>query len=577
MKRIITIALLCLSFVCSIAAGELQYKDKLLPILVSKIDGILKNYDPETGRFGKGIWIVQDQHSMLPLAVVYATPGEGNNYYKDKSLLEIIMKSGDALIADMDKRGQWEFRKKDASTWGPIWMPWTYSRWIRSYALIKDDMPPERREKWVAALTLGYSGIRTHELNRVLNIPGHHAMGLYIAGKVLNHPEWCKDAADFLMKLVAEQSEAGYWTEHVGPVVHYNFVYVDLLGNYYAESGDKRVLPALERASIFHRNFTYPGGEDIETIDERNTYQGTVSEGNTGFTFTPAGRAYLKSKWERKGMDKLNPDFLASLIMYGEEGETEDFSVSEQQPLYTLTEQGVDKAGILRDGQWFICLSAYTAPLIQNRWIQDRQNFASIYHEKTGLILGGGNTKVQPLWSNFTVGDVSLLQHKTGDIDPDFFPKGELYHVPTTATLVRSPHAGLDLLYGKETCKIRIKPENNKRLIYTLESTTVSGLPVAAHITLMPHIDKPLETGAGEKIKLDENTITLDYSRIGGSISHAGYIIHLPETATVHWPAMQHNPYAKDGKSTIQIARIVIRLPFNAEHRTYDIPIEIIE
>ena len=32
-----------------------------------------------------------------------------------------------------------------------------------------------------------------------------------------------------------------------------------------------------------------------------------------------------------------------------------------------------------------------------------------------GVFLGGGNTKLQPLWSTFTVGDVSLLKHKPGD------------------------------------------------------------------------------------------------------------------------------------------------------------------
>ena len=80
-------------------------------------------------------------------------------------------------------------------------------------------------------------------------------MGLYVAGKVLDRPEWCQQAPDFMMKVVDKQAEGGYWSEHIGPVVSYNFVYIDALGTYYALSKDQRVLPALEKSSRFHRYF----------------------------------------------------------------------------------------------------------------------------------------------------------------------------------------------------------------------------------------------------------------------------------------------------------------------------------
>ena len=256
--------------VAPMETGEFRYKDDLIADLVEQVPGILEIYDADTGQFGEGIWICSDQNRMYPLAVAYAYKAADNRYYKDKHLLDIIMKAGDALIDDMDEQGKWEFRKKDGSTWGAIWMPWTYSRWIRSFGLISDDMPPDRREAWVKALTLGYTGISQSQLGRVHNIPSHHAMGLYIAGKALDRPEWREQAADFMIKVMDEQAEGGYWSENVGPVVSYNFVYVDALGIYYAVSGDERVLPALEKSSDFHLHFTYPNGDRIETIDERN-------------------------------------------------------------------------------------------------------------------------------------------------------------------------------------------------------------------------------------------------------------------------------------------------------------------
>jgi hypothetical protein len=56
-----------------------------------------------------------------------------------------------------------------------------------------------------------------------------------------------------------------------------------------------------------------------------------------------------------------------------------------------------------------------------SRWIQDRQNLVSLYHDKIGVILGGGNTKLQPLWSTFSVGDRAQFHHKAGDETPISF------------------------------------------------------------------------------------------------------------------------------------------------------------
>jgi hypothetical protein len=283
----------------SAQSAELKYKQRLLAELAKQVPAILKQNDAQTGRFGRGIWICDDQNLMYPLAVAYATPGSGNRYYHDRAVLEVLMKAGDALIADMDDRGQWMFRKKDGSTWGMTRKCWVYSRWIRTFALIQSDMPPDRRAGWTKALTLGYTAVAKSDLGSLVNIPTHHAMGLYIAGKTLHRPEWCQRAADFLMKVVAAQNEAGYWSEGGGPVVLYDFVYVEALGIYYAASGDRRVLPALEKAARFHSDFTYPDGRCVETIDQRNPYHDSVELGNVGFTFSPIGRGWRPTRSPR--------------------------------------------------------------------------------------------------------------------------------------------------------------------------------------------------------------------------------------------------------------------------------------
>lgn len=560
----------------SVSAGDLEFKDKLLSVLVERVPGIMKTYDNETGRFGEGIWICRDQNVVYPLAAAYSYESESNPFYKEKVLLEAIMKGGDALIDDMDENGQWMFRKKDGSTWGMIWMPWTYSRWIRAYGLIRDDMPPERRERWEKALTLGYGGIKKKALGSVHNIPTHHAMGLYAAGKALGKEDWCDSAADFMMKAIAEQSEGGYWSENVGPVVAYNFVYLDALGTYHRMSGDNRVLPALERSAAYHLNFTYPDGTTVETIDERNPYHKRVATGNVGFTFTPEGRAYLKRQWDIHGWNKLSADVVSSLLLYGEEGPMAETSDAGDEDLFVLHAEGGPKAATLRKGPWFACLSAYTAPLPKSRWIQDRQNLVSLFHDDVGLFLGGGNTKLQPAWSNFTVGEASLLRHEEGDTKPDFEPKGDLYHIPSSATLVWEGETGLDLDYGPENCQIRLEPLDDRQMEIHLRATASSNLPIAAHLTLIPFLGKRLETAGGHKSELGETPVDLDAEGVAGKIIHASCCLHVHENTSLHWPALPHNPYRKDGRATFKEGRIEIRIPFEKGQEEATVRVEVV-
>ena len=569
-----TLTLLCLTAVSSAAgaAGEVRFKDQAWEELLHRVPGILATYDSHTGRFGRGIWICNDQQEMYPLAVAYAMKRPGNKFFKDRQLLETITHAGEALIADADEKGQWEFRKKDGSTWGKILMPWTYSRWIRTYGLIRDDMPAERRAGWDKALRLGYEWISKKALHSQHNIPTHHAMGLYIAGQVLDRPDWSRQAADFIRRIAQAQSEGGYWSEGGGPVVVYNGVYVEALGVYCAASGDEQVRPALERAAAYHYHFTYPDGSSVETIDQRNAYHHTPVPGNVGFSCSAIGRTHLQQQLART-KNAWGADLCASLILYGQEGPIAP--VDKQQPTFVLSERGVERAATLRDGPWFVCLSAFTAPVANNRWHQDRQSLVSVFHQRTGLILGGGNTKLQPAWSTFTVGDTSLLSHRAGDENPRFLPKGKLFHVPTAAKLVDDPQLGLELDYGPQRCRVSVEPLDGQRLAFEVSANPQADLPVIAHLTLLPKLGKTLQTAAGTKVTLGEQSLNLDAAQIGDWIEHAGWRIHVPRTARLVWPRLPHNPYAKDGHAALADARLELALPFSASAVTHRVVLEI--
>jgi hypothetical protein len=546
-------------------AQTFEYKQRVLKDLVAGIPSILESQDRKTGRFGSGIWIVNDQNVMLPLAAAWSYRSPRNPYYRSTEVLNAIMLGGDALIADANPIGKWVFRKKDGSTWGDIYMPWTYSRWVRAYRIVRGAMPQDRREKWDRALQLGYAGIRKEiEAGPVKNIPAHHAMGLWFAGEVFEKPEWKKAAADFLHRVVADQHADGYWSEHKGPVVAYGFVYVDALGVYYAVSKDAAVLPALAKTSRFHAAFTYPDGTPVETVDERNPYHGSVHLPNVGFTFTPEGRGYAGRQLAKYGR-RIPADEAASMLLWGQEGETAASSASGDFD-YVL---GPGDAAVRRRGPWFLVASAMTSPLSTARWIQDRQNFVSVYHDKLGLILGGGNTKLQPRWSNFTAGPIDTFRHRAGDEDPKFKAPEGVAWIPEAATMLKGDDFGVELKYGDRKARIALRILGPDRLEYA-----ASGDPsLTAHVTVLPDLKAALASASGRTAKLGAERIEWRAADVGASIEHRGARYSVPTGAGVLWPLLPHNPYRKDGHAEADEGRIVIDVPLAGGPRTITVEV----
>ena len=548
-----------------------QLEPEILDALTASIPDTLKSQKPN-GQFGSEPWICRDQQLIFPLAVAWHLPQ--SPYHQDSNILEAIIRGGDALINDLDENGMWTFRKKDHSTWGQIRMPWTYSRWIRTYQLIRDAVDENVRNRWDKALTLGFEGISQQELSRIHNIPTHHAMALYCAGQVFDREDWRKQAQAFLHEIVAAQSPYGWWTENVGPVVAYNYVYVDALGVYYSMSGDEVVLEALDRSARFHAGYTYPDGSMVETVDERNQYKADIILGNPGFSHTPAGRGYLAQQHHLflKTNQSFDSDYAANMLVASGAGILEQTAAMQDHFSYNMG----DDALIIHNRPWFISLSAYVCEPADNRFRQDRQNMLSIFHDKTGLILGGGNTKLQPLWSTCTVGDTSLLSHIPGDEDPDFSMREGLHHVPDRAVITdHTDESELILYYEGERYSITIKPESDTKLSMVCSTTHLTNQMVEGHFTLLPHLGQQIQISTGQTITLDETSFAQDMSEVGW-IEHNGWRFMLPKGSQVTWPVLPHNPYRKKGDATIDEARLVVTLPFSEAVNRYEIDINVL-
>jgi len=578
--------------------GRDPWRAHLMRALEAKVETILSQARP-TGQFGTDPWIVRDQDGILTLAQVYLSEGSPHSHHP--AILEHIAAGGRWLRERQDEKGMYPFDKKDGSNWGPIYMPWTYLRWMITYQLMADHLAPADREIWAEGLQLGYRGIADTELNSqsliypgpltghpplkpgevipwIHNIPCHHATGLFLAGQLFDRSSWQQQSRDYMQLVVAEQSEHGWWTEHSGPVVLYNRVYVEALGLYYALSGDEAVLPAIIRGNRFHLNYVYPNGAMIETIDERNPYPpllvltdqtGAVRHDpksvnvHPGLYFSDEGRALLAHQLPiiatRHAAELDGAEFLLLCLPNSDDAFT---FTSAPEPRFRMGDDSL----IVREDPWLLSFSAYCCPRTPNRFIQDRQNFVSVYHRDLGLIFGGGNTKLQPRWSTLTVGDPDLITPIGAKRDTNLAPDVAVTYTPDACHLAETaPNRWTQQITSAGAVAelaFEIQGPHSLQIHARLITPARDGRPANVHLTFIRYAESPVVLSDGSSRALEAEA--WDVSGVE-SVAHHGWIMSFPAAATLRWPVFPHNPYTADGHAETEEGRLVLSLPLSAE------------
>lgn len=546
-------------------------RDYLVRSLAAGIEPVLASQDPENGQFGTKPWICNDQNVLLPLAAAWSLAHPANPWHGDERLLAGIAKGGEALVDAQDENGAWIFRKKDNSTWGQVHQPWTYSRWIRAYALVREALPAGSKDRWEAGLRLGFTNLLPRAAGGTGNMNAHNMMAMYIAGICFEEEDWKQAAAGCLRRVEEEQEEGGYWSEHCGPLIGYNGVYVELLGLYYHFSRDDAVLDALRRAASYHANILLPDGSSTPGVDERQLYHRGVHTGNVGFTWSDEGRGYIAEQlWRRSngGQDLAEPDYAANLLLYAGSGpavpppSTADESTTVINTVSSATKR-------IKPWQWTFTAFPCRPPRI--RWVQDRQNLIDVYHDALGLVIGGGNTKLQPMWSTFTVGDTDQLKHTPGDTDPDLVPDIDLLWTPDLASINLEPRAlrmalkfgpqDLNRQIGHGPYRVRGEVDADGEAL-TLTFTAPTGRGARAHLPFLNRASQLTGTD-GSAIDLDESPIALPAERLGDHFTYAGLRVTVPQGTRLLWPSLPHNPYKRDGSAELSSGKLVLEMPFD--------------
>ncbi len=130
----------------------------------------------------------------------------------------------------------------------------------------------------------------------------------------------------------------------------------------------------------------------------------------------------------------------------------------------------------------------------------------------------------------------------------------------------------MTLDYGAAQCTVSLDPVSDSEMKLVYGCTSNSGMPVEAHLTLIPHLGEEIEFASGEAAVLGEEPI----DRSGEAwMAHAGWRLALSDGARVVWPALPHNPYKKGGEAAAGEARLVVVLPLSADVPEHVLTLEI--
>jgi hypothetical protein len=495
--------------------------------------------------------------SILGPAVLYAKQHPDNKRYHDPRMLALALRIGDLMAEESRTR---DYSSRADSDW-EIYM------WLETYRLLLSELGEERRISWQKEILKNVQPLEekcTERMNFAwYNTPytgtspihfSIYASIIYIAGKVFNNAHWLDIGERILYRFATEeQSPDGYWGEllNASPTIGYNHLTLGSVALYWEHSHDKSVLPALRRATDFHEHFTYPNGEPVEVMNDRNRHWGVSPWGMFAFTNFPDGRRYAEFLTGFFTPDKMTVDLLGRMAqnaLYYHEGALKPIPQDQPQYSYRIT----PPAGSMKKAPWIVSYSGLmrTQP-VNNQFFLDRQGSFSIFHDKLGLIISGANSKRQP--------ELATFQEKLD---------GEIYHLPISSRLQMAADTNrLSLAYNTFFADLYVPTPSEKSVSFRF---VICGIGRPSEETLLNlqlclKEGETLETATGRKITLGEERVELSAQDIGAWIRHHGWTLKVDPTAKLTWPVYPFNPYRNKPETSLEQAVGVLSVPIHGK------------
>jgi hypothetical protein len=191
---------------------------------------------------------------------------------------------------------------------------------------------------------------------------------------------------------------------------------------------------------------------------------------------------------------------------------------------------------------------------VSNQFMLDRQAHFSVFHEKTGLVITGANSKHQP--------ELATIQENAG---------GQERSMPVSSRLRMSDTGDrLALAFDAHFAELTIPAPRADRLPFrfTFIETAKNRLQDATltlQLCLKP--GEVLET-AKSKITLGDSRIELGPQEIGGTIRHHGWVLSVDPNARLIWPVYPFNPYSNGPETNLSHAVGALSVPVRIKSGT---------
>lgn len=485
-------------------------------------------------------------HAVLVSAVLYTLDHPANPHRGRPEQLALALRIGDLLAAE-DERGAYMDRLDSY---------WDTTMWLDAYRLLHPHLGAGRAARWRRALERNVALVEPRVaawkdfprytspyLGTSTNHYAQWAANVFLAGRLFGKPASEKLGRDVLHRFAVEQNEDGFWGESRpdGPTNGYNLLTLSAIGLYYEHSQDPAALQAIARATKFHLAFTWPSGEPVELINDRNRYWEAWLYGNFAFSHSASGRSFAAFLFERFAARPLDIEQLgrtAQNLLYFHDGPAAP--IPQQLPSSAFRLKG--PAGIRHAAPWSIALSGLsgTAPKA-SQWFLDRQANVAVHHRTKGIILSGGNSRNQP--------ELATFQERLGAVAT---------RAPLDARLSMSGKGDrLWLAYNRFFAEILAPPPTDRQ---TRLSVTITGrgpapdeARMALQLVLVPGLE--ITTAGGLRATVSDVPISWDAEQLGGAIMHNGWTLRLPPGASLRWPVRPYNPYR--GGPDARLARAV--------------------
>jgi hypothetical protein len=485
-------------------------------------------------------------YAILAPAVLYAKKHPANSRYGDAGMRDLAIRIGDVL-ADEDERGAFEPRLDS---------DWDTYMWMEAYRLLESELGEARKPRWRKAILRSVELVWRDATERVdfpwYNSPyigtspnhyAHWANNLLLAGRTFDKSEWAELGARILRRFAAiEQTEDGYWGEHSrnGPTIGYNHLTLTAVALYWELEKDPDALEALRRATIFHESFTYPDGSPAELMNDRNRHWAVSAWGQFAFSNFPDGRGYaelLVDQFDPKTLSMSDLGRLAQDALYYHEGPVEVPSQKRDHYARTLH----IPASIRKTGPWVVALSGIVdTQAVNSRFYLDRQAHLSVYHEKTGLVVSGANSKRQP--------ELGTFSEKM---------MGQVFSIPLSSRLQSGDlRDRLSLAFNTFWADLLVPAPGAEALAvdFVINGKGRPADEIRLNLQLVLHQGEALETGAGRKVTLGGESLHLGAEELKGRIRHHGWTMEFDPEAELFWPVMPHNPYADAPETNLEFA-----------------------